>query len=247
VSTSWKHTIKGALQCSPANPPAFIAAGFAAAAVAGGTYGIVNATSSSSPTAASAATPPPAFRGAGSGGSNARSGPAAGGSIGTVSDISTSGFTLVTSAGQKVTVEETSSTAYKKYTTAAAASAVTPGQTALVIGTVDSTTITAAKVILQPPASASKTVSPVVPFTRGAASTAKSVGQIPANYRQGSGTIVGGTTASKATQAALAAYPGGIADRVVRLSNGEYEVHNIGVNWPHHIFVSKNFKVLGTD
>jgi hypothetical protein len=164
-----------------------------------------------------------------------------------VSDISTSGFTLVTSAGQKVTVEETSSTAYKKYTTAAAASAVTPGQTALVIGTVDSTTITAAKVILQPPASASKTVSPVVPFTRGAASTAKSVGQIPANYRQGSGTIVGGTTASKATQAALAAYPGGIADRVVRLSNGEYEVHNIGVNWPHHIFVSKNFKVLGAD
>jgi hypothetical protein len=193
-----------------------------------GTYGIVNATSSSSPTAASAATPPPAFRGAGSGGSNARSGPAAGGSIGTVSDISTSGFTLVTSAGQKVTVEEMSSTAYKKGTTATAASAVTPGQTALVIGTVDSTTITAAKVILQPPASASKTVSPVVPFTRGAASTAKSVGQIPANYRQGSGTIVGGTTASKATQAALAAYPGGIADRVVRLSNGEYEVHNIG-------------------
>ncbi|HEY8775623.1 MAG TPA: hypothetical protein VIM33_03970 [Gaiellaceae bacterium] len=87
----------------------------------------------------------------------------------------------------------------------------------------------------------------VVPFMRGAASTAKSVGQIPANYQQGSGTIVGGTTASKATQEALAAYPGGIVDRVVRLSNGDYEVHNIGVNWPHHIFVSKNFKVLGAD
>jgi len=75
--------------------------------------------------------------------------------------------------------------------------------------------------------------------------TARSVGQIPADYRQGSGTIVGDTTAAKPTQAALAAYSGGIVDRVVRLSNGEYEVHNIGVNWPHHIFVSKNFKVLG--
>ena len=38
-------------------------------------------------------------------------------------------------------------------------------------------------------------------------------------------------------EAALAAYPGGIVDRVVKLSDGEYEVHNIGVNWPHHIFV----------
>jgi hypothetical protein len=87
----------------------------------------------------------------------------------------------------------------------------------------------------------------VVPFTRGAASTAKSVGQIPADYQQGSGTIVGGTTAGKATQAALAAWPGGIVDRIVQLSNGEYEVHNIGVNWPHHIFVGKNFNVLGAD
>jgi hypothetical protein len=226
-------------------PIRFFFAVLAAAAVAGGAYGIINATSSNSPTTASAATAPPAFRGADSGGSNARSGPAAGGSIGTVNDISTSGFTLVTSAGQKVAVKETSSTAYKNGTTAAASSAVTTGQTALVIGTVDSTTITAAQVILQPPASASTTASTVVPFTRGAAGTAKSVGQIPADYQQGSGTIVGGTTASKATQAALATYPGGIIDRVVQLSNGDYEVHNIGVNWPHHIFVSKTFKVLG--
>jgi membrane-bound inhibitor of C-type lysozyme len=228
-------------------PIHFLVAGLAAAAVAGGAYGIASATSSSGPTTASAATAPPAFRGAGRGGSNARSGPAAGGSIGTVTDISTSGFTLVTSAGQKVAVTETSSTAYKNGTTAAAASAVTTGQTALVIGTVDSTTITAAQVILQPPAGTSNTASTVVPFTRGAASTAKSVGQIPANYQQGSGTIVSGATASKATQAALATYPGGIIDRVVQLSNGDYEVHNIGVNWPHHIFVSKTFNVLGAD
>jgi hypothetical protein len=213
-------------------PARFIAAGLAAAAVAGGAYGIVTATSSSSPAAASAATPPPVFRGLGGGGSNARSGPAAGGSIGTVSDISSSGFTLVTSTGQKVTVQETPST-------------VTAGQTVLVMGTVDSTTITAARVILQPPAGTSKAASTVVPFARGAAGTAKSVGQIPADYQQGSGTIVGGSAATRATQAALAAYPGGIVDRVVRLANGEYEVHNIGVSWPHHIFVGKNFKVIG--
>jgi hypothetical protein len=85
----------------------------------------------------------------------------------------------------------------------------------------------------------------VVPFQRGAPSAAKQVGQIPANYSQGSGTIVSGTEANKATEAALASYPGGVVDRVVELSNGEYEVHNIGVNWPHHIFVSHDFKVVG--
>jgi hypothetical protein len=87
----------------------------------------------------------------------------------------------------------------------------------------------------------------VVPFKRGAPSTSKQVGQIPANYSQGSGKIVSGKTANKATEAALAAYPGGVVDRVVKLSNGEYEVHNIGVNWPHHIFVNQNFKVVGAD
>src|ERR1700690_1929895 len=40
---------------------------------------------------------------------------------------------------------------------------------------------------------------------------------------------------------------GGVIDRVVKLSNGEYEVHDIGVNWPHHIFVNQDFKVLGAD
>jgi hypothetical protein len=72
-------------------------------------------------------------------------------------------------------------------------------------------------------------------------------GQIPAGYSQGSGTIVSGTTANQATKAALAVYPGGIVDRVVKLSGGEYEVHNIGVNWPHHIFVDQNYKVVGAN
>jgi hypothetical protein len=182
-----------------------------------------------------------------SGGSNARSGPAAGGSIGTVSSVSTSSFGLLTSAGEKVTVKETSSTTYENGTKSASASAVTKGKTALVVGTTDSTTITATQVIVQPTNSTSKTASQVVPFKRGAPSTSKTIGQIPASYKQGSGTIVSGTTANKATKTALAAYPGGIVDRVVKLSNDEYEVHNIGVNWPHHIFVNQAFKVVGAN
>jgi hypothetical protein len=45
----------------------------------------------------------------------------------------------------------------------------------------------------------------------------------------------------------LTSYAGGIVDRVVRLGNGEYEVHYIGVNWPHHIFVTSHFKVVGAN
>jgi hypothetical protein len=200
------------------------------------------AATTSSTTAAQSARP-----GAGGGGSNARSGPAAGGSIGKVSSVSTSGFGLLTSAGEKVTVKQTSSTTYEKGTSSASASAITKGKTVLVLGTTDSTTITATQVIVQPTNTGSKTSSKVVPFKRGTPSTSKQVGQVPANYKEGSGTIVKGSTANRATKAALVAYPGGIVDRVVKLSNGEYEVHYIGVNWPHHIFVNKDFKVVGAD
>src|SRR5205085_6462544 len=143
-----------------------------------------------------------------------------------------------------VTVHDASSTRYTKGTRSTTASAVKSGGRVLVLGTTSGTTITAAQVIVQP-TGGSATSSAVIPFQRGAPSTAKQVGQIPASYTQGSGRIVGGTTANKAIEAALAAYPGGIVDRVVKLSDGEYEVHNIGVNWPHHIFVNKSFKVIG--
>jgi len=53
--------------------------------------------------------------------------------------------------------------------------------------------------------------------------------------------------ATQAMEAALAAYPGGVVDRVVQLSNGEYEVQYIRVNWPHHIFVSQDFMVVGAN
>jgi hypothetical protein len=191
------------------------------------------------------------FGGAGSsgGGSNARSGPAAGGTTGTVGSVSASGFTLTTSAGQKVTVNEASSTRYEKGTSSTSASAVTTGEPVLVLGTTNGTTITATEVIVQPTdsAPANSSAGQVIPFQRGAQSTSKQVGQIPADYTEGSGTIVSGTTANNATEAALAAYPGGVVDRVVQLSNGEYEVHYIGVNWPHHIFVNQNFHVVGAN
>jgi hypothetical protein len=99
---------------------------------------------------------------------------------------------------------------------------------------VSSTTIKATQVIVQTTGSsksAASTAATVIPFQKGSPTTSKQVGQIPASYSQGSGTIESGTTANKATEAALAAYPGGIVDRVVKLSNGEYEVHTIGVNW----------------
>jgi hypothetical protein len=91
------------------------------------------------------------------------------------------------------------------------------------------------------------TVGKVVPFQRGQPSPATKVGQIPASFNPGSGTIVTGTAANKAKAAALAAYPGGTVNRVVLLSNGEYNVHMIAVNWPHHVFVSTSFKVVGAE
>jgi hypothetical protein len=91
------------------------------------------------------------------------------------------------------------------------------------------------------------TAGQVVPFERGQPSAATPVGQIPPNFTPGSGTLVTGTAADKAKAAALAAYPGGTVNRVARLSNGEYNVHMIAVNWPHHVFVSQDFKVVGAE
>jgi hypothetical protein len=183
------------------------------------------------------------------GGSNARSGPASGGSLGTIGTVSTTGFTLSTPAGQQVTVTEDASTTYLDGTSSTSASAVTTGESVLVLGMTTGTTIAATQVVLRPAIGSGPayTPSPAVPFTQGAPSAAQQDGQIPANYSQGSGTIVSGTTADQATLAALAAYPGGVVDRVVQLSDGQYEVHYIGVNWPHHIFINTDFTVAGAN
>ena len=205
-------------------------------------------------TSGSATATPPATTGSfagragsGSGASNARSGPAAGGADGTVTSVSKSGFTLTTSTGQKVTVDEESSTQYLKGTSSTSASAVTKGESLLVLGTTDSTTISASQVIVGYQLGSSAAAATVIPFQTGTSTDAKQVGQIPANFTQGQGTIVSGTAANQATEAALAAYPGAVVDRVVLLSNGEYNVHYIGVNWPHHVFETANFKVVGAE
>jgi hypothetical protein len=228
-----------------------IAAGIAAVVIAGGSYGIVDATASSATTTASSSTTSHGLAGGlGSGGqgSNARSGPAPGGSVGTASDVSASGFTLTTATGQQVTIKEASSTTYEQGTSPASISAVTAGAPVLVLGTTDSSTITASEVIVDPPSSsASSPGGQVIGYSKGTQGSSEKVGTIPTDYTQGSGTLASGTTADKAAEAALAVYPGGVVDRVVELSNGDYEVHNIGVNWPHHIFVNADFQVIGAD
>jgi hypothetical protein len=177
--------------------------------------------------------------------SNARSTNAAGGSIGTVSSMSSSGFSLSTPSGGTVTVNETSSTVYEQGAQKATASAVSKGTEVLVLGKVNSTTITASQVVVRPAINLKSASANVISFKKGTAGASKTVGQIPTDYTQGSGKLATGTKATKATEAALKAYAGGVIDRVVQLSNGDYEVHNIGVNWPHHIFVNKDFKVIG--
>jgi hypothetical protein len=213
------------------------------AAALGLTIGL--ATSSPTPANQSASGNLAAF---GAKGSNARSAPSPGGAAGKVGKVSASTFTMTTSAGQGVTVDETASTKYENGTKSVKANAITKGSSVLVLGITNSTTITADEIIVEPSSSPFfATSSTVIPFTRGSATNLKQSGQIPANWSQGSGTIVSGTAADKATEAALAAYPGAIVDRVVKLSNGEYNVHYIGVNWPHHVFLSHDFKVVGAE
>jgi hypothetical protein len=232
-----------------------IAAGIAAIALASGGYAIANSGSSTNSTAASSSGTSAPGNGVaggarpGGGGTNARSGPAAGGASGTVDSVAGSTFSMTTSAGQKVTVNEASATTYLNGTSPTSASAVAAGKSVLVLGTTSGTTITATQVSVQATGSgsAASSAAGVIPFQRGASTTSKQVGQIPVNYSEGSGTIVSGTAANRATEVALAAYPGGVVDRVVRLSDGEYEVHYIGVNWPHHIFVNQAFQVVGAN
>jgi hypothetical protein len=113
-------------------------------------------------------------------------------------------------------------------------------------GPSSSATIKATQVIVQTGSgAAASTAATALPFQKGAPTTSKQVGQVPTSYTEGSGTIESGTKATKTTEDAQAAYLGGVIDRVVKLSNGEYEVHQIGVNWPHNIFVNQDFKVVG--
>lgn len=45
-------------------------------------------------------------------------------------------------------------------------------------------------------------------------------------------------------EARQAVHPGGTVDRVVRVGGGDYNVHIIGVNWPHHVFLTSGFHAM---
>ncbi|MCU1685750.1 MAG: hypothetical protein JWQ81_6489 [Amycolatopsis sp.] len=174
--------------------------------------------------------------------------PADGGATGIVDSKSASSFTFATATGVEVTVNENSATTYRVGVLPVPASVVQKGESVLALGLVNTSTITASQVTVQPFGDggvAAAQAAGVIPFQQGVPSPTQSVGQIPTDYTEGDGTIVSGAVADKATAASQAVVPGGIVDRVVLLSDGDYEVHNISINWPHHVFLNKDFKVLG--
>ncbi|MDX6355543.1 MAG: hypothetical protein QOF98_2446 [Streptomyces sp.] len=173
--------------------------------------------------------------------------PEPGGSTGIVDALTTTGFTFKTATGIEVTVTEASTTKYKDGVLPAKKSVVKTGESVLVLGTVSTSDITATEVDVQPHGdggAAASEAAGVIAFQSGVPSPTQSEGTIPV-YTEGDGTIVTGATADKATTAAQAVVPGGIVDRVVVLADGSYEVHNISINWPHHVFLNSNFKVIG--
>jgi hypothetical protein len=98
-------------------------------------------------------------------------------------------------------------------------------------------------------AAAAQTAAPAQAITPGqphAPSQPSQSGQIPQGWTAGSGTIVTGAAADKAKAAALAAGYKGTVNRVLKLGDGSYAVHFIGTSGPHHVFVSKDFKVTGS-
>jgi hypothetical protein len=204
--------------------------------------GVAAAATSSS--ASATPTPSPTLSG------QPRSGPADGGATGIIESTSASSFSIQTWTGVDVTVDRTSSTKIK----GGPARDLQKGTSVIVLGLVNAetstTTITATEVDLQSHGDGGAAVGKrdgVLPADPGTPGPAKSVGTVPSDYTQGEGTIVSGAQAYAAVTAALAVYPGGVVDRVVELSAGDYEVHNIAVLWPHHVFETKQFKVIGAN
>jgi hypothetical protein len=223
-----------------------------AVAVLAGSGVAVAATSSPSSSSASAAPTPSPSPSDG----QTRSGPADGGATGIIESTSASGFSIQTWTGVDVTVDRTSSTKIR----GGAARDLRTGTSVLVLGLVNAgtttttttttTTITAAEVDVQPHGDGGATVGKrdgVLPADPGTPGPDKSVGTIPSDYTQGEGTIVSGAQAYAAVKAAQAVFPGGVVDRVVELSAGNYEAHDIGVLWPHHVFETEHFKVTGAN
>jgi hypothetical protein len=114
---------------------------------------------------------------------------------------------MTTTAGkQQVTITEGAFTTYQKGTSSSSASAIKKDGSVLVLGWTSGSEITATQVILDP--TGLSATSSAAQFTCGGKTVTKEVGQIPAGFSQGSGTLISGTTANDAVEAALAAYPG---------------------------------------
>ena len=100
-------------------------------------------------------------------------------------------------------------------------------------------------------ASTAASAAPAVRFGQGPSGSGRtspnqtSVGQVPSGWQPGSGTIITGADADRAKAVAVAKYPGGTVNRVLKLSDGSYAVHMIKISWPHHVFVSTSFQVMG--
>lgn len=224
-----------------ANKTVWIAGAALTCALAG--FATAGISAASTPSAAAPSATPTALPTDG----GQRADPSDGGATGIVQATNSSGFTLKTATGVTVTVTDNASTTFLKNGHHTSAKAAKKGASVLVLGLVDSADITAAKVVVQPHGdggAAAADAAGVIPFQQGIPSPDRSVGKIP-DYTEGEGTIQTGSVAYKATAAAQAVVPGGIVDRVVKLADGEYEVHNISINWPHHCFVDKDFKVVG--
>ena len=227
-----------------------IAIGATAIAIGGGAYGIVSATASTGSGTATTATSASAMSrqfALGGGGSNARSGPAAGGSIGKVSSVSTSGFGLLTSAGEKVTVKETSSTKYEKGTTLGVGERRYQRQDRPRVGNNRQHDdhghaghrATDKRRVQDVVEGGSLQAWCTVHVEAGRSDPRELQAGVRHDRQRNHG--------EQGHKSRIGGLPGGIVDRVVKLSNGEYEVHNIGVNWPHHIFVNQDFKVVGAN
>ncbi len=186
----------------------------------------------------------------------ARSLPADGGLTGLVSTTFAGGFTMTTATGIEVTVNETPFTqtveAPGVFLGGLVDGYVRKGTSVLVVGLDNTSTITADWVVIQPHGdggAAAAKANGVIPFESGVPSPVQSVGTIPASYTRARARS---SAALRRTYALLIAQtmfpgPGMEVDRVVSLSDGSYEVHNISINWPHHVFVSEDFKYLGAE
>jgi hypothetical protein len=131
------------------------------------------------------------------GGSNARSTNAEGGSVGTVSAVASSGFTLSPPKGGAVTVKETASTVYEQGTRKTSARAVTKGAEVLVVGNVNSTTITASRVVVKPAINLKSASANVIGFQRGEAGGSRASARSPRITRRVPASLLVGPTRPK--------------------------------------------------